>query len=383
MAKNIYNIEVYETKIEMRIVLSLALILTFSYHSSGQNLNRKIEFPNVDGYLTLKSDLHIHTVFSDGLVWPTIRVDEAVKDGLDVISMTEHIEYQPWKDDIPHPDRNRSYHIAKEAAKPHDLIVIHGTEITRDMPPGHANALFIKDVNAIMDSSVMKSYRKASDQGAFIFWNHPNWIVQQKDALPKVTEFHRKLIEEDLLHGIEVVNEMTFSEEAVRIALENNLTIMGTSDIHGLVDYQFRLDNGGHRPITLIFAKERTEESIKEALFAGRTVTWFDQILAGREDNMKLLVDSSLEFVNKKYIGDSDVLEYDIVNTSDATFYLKNTSPYDFYANTDIIEVEPQSTKRIKIITSQGDLKKEKLTFDVLNAVIDYKKNFEIGIWLD
>ena len=365
----------------MRVIIILLFFVL--NHGFAQDKNRKIEFPNVDGFLTLKADLHIHTIFSDGLVWPTIRVDEALKDGLDVISMTEHIEYQPWSDDVPNPDRNRSFHVAKEAAKPHNLIVIHGTEITRDMPPGHANALFVKDVNTIMDDDIITTYRNARKQGAFIFWNHPNWIPQQKNALPTVTEFHKKLIKEDLLHGIEVVNDLTFSEEGIRVALEHGLTIMGTSDIHGLIDYQFRLDNGGHRPISLIFAKERSEESIKEALFAGRTVAWYEKILAGREDNMKLLIDASLEFVNKRYIGDSEVLEYDIVNSSDATFYLQNTSPYDFYANTDIIEIIPHSTKRIQIITSQGDITKDKLTFEVLNAVIGYKKNYVIELQLE
>ena len=46
----------------------------------------------------------MHSVFSDGSVWPDIRVEEAKKDGLDVIAITEHLEYQPWKDDIPHPN---------------------------------------------------------------------------------------------------------------------------------------------------------------------------------------------------------------------------------------------------------------------------------------
>ncbi|NND33908.1 MAG: PHP domain-containing protein, partial [Saprospiraceae bacterium] len=99
--------------------------------------------------MTLKCDFHIHTVFSDGSVWPNIRVDEALKDGLDAISLTEHLEYQPHGEDIPHPDRNRSFEIAKEQAKAHDLLVIHGVEITRKLPPGHANAIFITDANAL------------------------------------------------------------------------------------------------------------------------------------------------------------------------------------------------------------------------------------------
>jgi len=36
----------------------------------------------------------MHTVFSDGHVWPSFRVNEAIRDGLDVISLTEHIDYE-------------------------------------------------------------------------------------------------------------------------------------------------------------------------------------------------------------------------------------------------------------------------------------------------
>ncbi|MGB1168372.1 MAG: PHP domain-containing protein, partial [Flavobacteriaceae bacterium] len=56
-----------------------------------------------EGQYWLSTDLHIHTVFSDGAVWPSIRVEEARREGLDLIAMTEHLEYQPHEEDIPHP----------------------------------------------------------------------------------------------------------------------------------------------------------------------------------------------------------------------------------------------------------------------------------------
>lgn len=363
------------------LIYSLSILLSFTL--SAQDTDRKIQFPDVEGYQTLICDFHIHTVFSDGHVWPTIRVEEAVKDGLDAIALTEHIEYQPWKADMNHEDRNRSYEIARQRAKPHDLIVIHGTEITRGMPPGHANALFVKDVNEIMVEDSLESYRIARSQGAFIFWNHPHWIVQQKDALPKLSDFHKKLIDEDLLHGLEVVNDLTFSEEGLGVANRNDLVVMGTSDIHGLVDYQYRIDEGGHRPVSLVLAKERTEESIKEALFSGRTITWYEDILAGKADNMNLLLDASLTFKNKGYIGDSKVLSIEITNHSDARFVLNNTSIYEFYSDTDVVVIEPHSTKKMEVITSRADVEADLLTFDVLNAKVDYKKTAEIEFSLE
>lgn len=363
----------------MKYFFSLSIIISVACLCIGQKQDRKITFPDVQGYKTLKCDLHIHTVFSDGYVWPNIRVDEAVRDGLDAIALTEHIEYQPKIKDIPHKDRNRSYEIAKEAAKPHDLIVIHGTEITRSMPPGHANALFVQDVNKIMVDDAYASYKEARAQGAFIFWNHPHWINQKKDGLPEVTEMHKKLIREDLLHGIEVVNDVTYSEEGIQLAQDYNLTMLGTSDIHGLIDYQYEVANGGHRPITLIFAKSRSEAGIKDALFEGRTITWFNNILTGNQKVMQLLMDASITVTNKGLIGDSDVLEIELSNSSDARLFLKNTSVYDFHKNTDIIELMPHGTTKLQVLLSRSK-NTEALTFEILNAVIGYKKHFNLSI---
>lgn len=348
----------------------------------SQDTDRKIVFPDLENYKTLKCDLHIHTVFSDGSVWPNIRVEEAVRDGLDAIALTEHIEYQPHKKDIPHPDRNRSYEIAKESAKPHDLLVIHGTEITRSLPPGHANALFVKDVNLIKNEDAMASYKAARAQGAYIFWNHPDWIKQQKDGIPVLSDFHKELISNDLLHGIEVVNDLTMSEEALKIAIEQGLTVMGTSDIHGLIDYQYEVAKGGHRPICLVFAKEKTEDAIKEALFAGRTVTWFNQILMGKSENMDALIGACLKVKRKGFIGDTSVLEVEFTNTSDALFHLENTSDYDFKAQGKLLTIEPQSTMIVEVVTGRGDISKDALTFNVLNAIIGYKKTAMVSFGL-
>jgi len=364
------------------MILVLAICIVPGAMQS-QDDSRKIDFPDAAPFLTLVTDLHIHTVFSDGYVWPTIRVDEAVRDGLDAIALTEHIEYQPWKEDVKHEDRNRSYQLASQAAKAHDLLVIHGAEITRSKPPGHANALFVKDVNALITEDAKESYRKAREQGAFIFWNHPHWVNQQKDAIPKLSPMHYELIEEDLLHGLEVVNDLTFSEEGMAIANNNDLVVIGTSDIHGLIDYQFDIPGGGHRPVTLVFAEERSVESIREALFAGRTVTWFNQLLAGKKENMKLLIDACLEFKSKDYVGDSELLQLVVRNRSDAKFILKNNSVYNFHRHSDLIEIEPQSRTVLQIVSARSPGLEAALSFEILNAVIGYKENYVLEIELE
>ena len=97
-----------------KLIYFLSLFFLFnSIHSQGV----KTFFKSPEGKFFISSDLHIHTVFSDGSVWPDIRVKEAIFDGLDVISLNEHREYQPHNKDIPHSDRNRSYQLVKEFAK--------------------------------------------------------------------------------------------------------------------------------------------------------------------------------------------------------------------------------------------------------------------------
>jgi len=103
----------------LHLGLFSTLVLTAQNHSHTGD--EAFQYPDIEGYLTLKTDLHMHSVFSDGSVWPDIRVQEALMDGLDAIAITEHLEYQPHLADIPHPDRNRAIALAQQEAKDHDL----------------------------------------------------------------------------------------------------------------------------------------------------------------------------------------------------------------------------------------------------------------------
>jgi hypothetical protein len=53
---------------------------------------RELQFPAPPGYQTLVCDFHMRTVFSDGYVWPTVRVGEAWCEGLKLTAITDHIE---------------------------------------------------------------------------------------------------------------------------------------------------------------------------------------------------------------------------------------------------------------------------------------------------
>ena len=381
--------------------LILTIIYSQSFSQERENYTRKLFFPDIKNYRTLLTDFHQHTVFSDGLVWPTIRVEEAIKDGLDAISLTDHLEYQPFSKDIPNPDRNRVYNVAKSFADNQNkslerkLIVVNGQEITRSMPPGHVNAIFLNDANKLLHpKDSLNAILEANKQNAFVFWNHPAWPAQRSDGIAKLDEFHKYLIREKLLHGIEVVNELYYSEEALDIALKNNLTIMGTSDIHGLVDWLFKVPDDdevsnkyfpGHRPITIIFSKDKTKEAIKEALFEGRTAVFYNEMLIGKEENLKPLVEKCLVINNIKDLelgysedGKSTIKKVEIKNISDAPFILKNLNSFTFETHGDIISIMPNSIHTLSVKT-KGEALKE-LKFEVQNGIIAPTKYLKISL---
>ncbi len=267
-------------------------ILALSLTTKSQ-VRDTIRIPDIPGYMTLKYDPHIHTVFSDGTVWPTVRVNEAWREGLDGISITDHIEYRPYRNDVV-SDHNRAYEVARPLADQLDILLIHGTEITRAMPPGHFNAIFLKDANKIDVEDWRDALRAAKAQDAFIFWNHPGWARQQPDTTLWFEE-HTWLLENGMLHGIEVVNGGTYYPEAHMWCIEKNLTMIGSTDVHGPINLDYDIHGGERRPMTLVFAKERTSDGIREALFARRTAVYFqDKIVAPREI-LEALFKESLE----------------------------------------------------------------------------------------
>ncbi len=361
------------------LLLHLSNFAIAQHHSHAGE--RAIDFPDIEGYKTLKTDLHIHTVFSDGYVWPTIRVQEALKDGLDAIAMTDHIEYQPHKNDIPHPDRNRSYEIALQEAKNHDLLVINGSEITRSEPVGHNNAIFLSDANALLEDDAEDAFIAANDQGAFVFWNHPAWVAQSKKGLPIFSDFQRQRVQSRQLHGIEVINSIDYAEEALQIALDHNLTIMGTSDIHGLIDWDY-IHKDKTRPVTLVFAEEKSLESIKEALFDRRTVAAYTDLLVGREEFLIPLLESCLRVNSASYDGDSQILSVELENLSSSDLIAENNMTYTFYNEPPLFTVKAKDKIILKVKTLEN-LSSLSLDLIIKNAYSAPKQNPILKIPVD
>ncbi len=362
-----------------------ALALAHGSASSGNGGERRIEFPDAGGYQTLVVDLHTHSVFSDGHVWPRIRVAEANRDGLDALAITEHLEWQPHRADIPNPDRNRAYEAAVESLGDSDLLVIPGAEITRNAPAGHMNAIFIRDANALIQAAdppqdpgafyahagqwpAQAAVEAANAQDAFVFWNHAWWTRAQSDGIARMNEFHRANAANGLLHGIEIANGQSYSEEAFRIALDHGLTLLGVSDVHNLIDWDYAPHEGGHRPVTLVLATERSVAAIREALFERRTLVWFRNLLMARPPEMDAMLAASLVPTQASYQGDTALLQVTIENRSDARFELNNRSPYSFVEYADRLVVPPHGELTVHVRTGTR-LADVTLAFDVENAL--------------
>ena len=307
--------------------------------------------PNVGEYQVLKCDFHMHTVFSDGNVWPSIRNQEAWEEGIDAYAITDHIEYTPHKADV-NVNHNRGYELLKESAEKSNLILVKGTEITRNTPPGHFNAIYIDDATDFIEERSTNEFdreavMKAAEQDAFIFWNHPGWqpgIGGSYEWIPFVDDLYKN----KALHGIEVVNGFGIHMKALDWCLDKGLTVMGTTDIHNLVahDYDFSKDYV-HRTMTLVLAKERSAESIREALDEGRTVAWASKYLLGKEENVRNLFYSCVELMPSHYTevrnNGIKINHYEIRNNSDLYFEL---SLSDGSATKNVV-LYPRSTQLI------------------------------------
>lgn len=299
----------------------------------------KCNIPNIPGYVTLKGDFHNHTVFSDGTVWPTTRIEEAYYDDLDIISITDHAATRHRKQvqkgyfNGDKCDFNASYELARDAAKKYGILVIHGIEVTNGARifPGHFNTHFITDGNAVTaacesqdavikdktkkeEAGIFNALTEARKQGSFNVWNHPNWDAQAPNET-KWWDIQTRVYEAGMMQGIEIINQLCgFCPEAFHWAMEKDLTIVSGTDCHDSMSKLVAYMCGEYRPMTLVFAKERTLESVREALENHRTAVFCDGCVYGKAEFLEPLVKACVEMSEVKY--SKDKISFSLKNVS-------------------------------------------------------------------
>ena len=333
------------------ITLFICLI-TSTIFSQSVNLNDtntpKIQIPDIPGFITMKCDFHMHTIFSDGVVWPTVRVDEALAEGLDAISITDHVE---WGRKYVEHNHAVSYEMALNRAKGSELVIIPGGEISAS--PDHFNALYLTDQNAKALEDTIPAIRiaAANQQNAFVFWNHPGWTAKYKDGNMPWNEEFITLAKNNDFHGIEICNGDGYWEGAFKLAREYGLTLIGSSDIHGVSYYRYLPDK--HRTVTLVFSKERSPEGVREALENQRTVVYQGDHLVGDAKFLKPLFFESLE-ISAEYRKGTTIAGITITNNSDLDFYCENTGKYLFYNSTHFFTLKAHSTTRVGVKVNEN-----------------------------
>ncbi|MBO5860052.1 MAG: histidinol-phosphatase [Alistipes sp.] len=344
-----------------------------------ETLREEFIIPNVNGYKVLKSDLHAHTIFSDGSVTPEYRVREAWVDGLDVLAITEHIEYRPhegvmtsylkgfFQGEPNKPngkilsDLNVSNSRAVAAAVGYGITIIPGAEITRDQNKiGHYNALFVKDVNTIYDPDPAVSMKKAREQGALIMHNHPGWIRKNVDMI----EFEKQVYGENLIDGIEIMNGTEFYPPIITRAQEKNFFMAANTDIHGTTTMDYVV-GGQQRNMTLILAKENTLPAIKDALKARRTLAYSFGTVAGEEQLIKDFFMACVKFETFRVDGNGK-RTMRMTNNSSVPFILK------FGGNP--VQLRPFTSRNVSVA------KDAELKFTVENMWIPGEKHPEIKL---
>lgn len=263
--------------VQISLMLCVLLLAVFFCHAQT-GVRTPINIPAIPGFEVLACDFHMHTVFSDGNVWPTVRVEEAWQEGLHGLAISDHIEYLPHKKDVL-PDHNKPFTLAKGRAASLNMLLVKASEITRGIPPGHFNTLFMKDCKALDTPEFMDAINAAKAQGAFIFWNHPPFQQEGNKAIWH--DIHTELCEKGLIHGIEIVNGKNYYPTVHQWCLDRKLTMIGNSDTHQPIAMDYDFAKGAHRPMTFVLARQKTKAAIKEALFARRTLVWWKTLLIG------------------------------------------------------------------------------------------------------
>ncbi|MBM3736373.1 MAG: hypothetical protein FJW39_11360 [Acidobacteria bacterium] len=275
---------------------------------------RELQFPPLGEYRVVTGDFHIHTLYSEGTVMPSVRLYEAWTEGVDVVAITDHAEF--LRTSLPEK-RGRAFEEVRELAAAMGLLLIRGAEVSTvysadgelmSQVTARKNTdfivLFVEDENALF-APFDVAMERARSQGCINIWAHPG---------PEWGPIPQKFLEMGWLHGVEMRNTVTsagttveqfagshFYPQAAVWAREKGLSLIASSDVHSPA--QFERPTGALRDFTLLLVKEPTQAGVREALLARRTMAWFDGMVWGRGEDLALLARHSLRIAPMRVDG--------------------------------------------------------------------------------
>ena len=234
-----------------------------------------------------------------------------------------------------------------------ELTIIKGCEISREpVHIGHYCALFTKDNNAIYSRDDEQVIRNARAQGAIITHNHPGWERTTCD----MSEFHKKVYAEGLIDGVEVTNGASFYPEMVARAIERKLYMVSATDIHAATANVYGKHNF-YRDMTLIFAKDKSEKSLRKALLSQKTLGYCGGNIIGEESLLAKFFQAS---VTAKYIT---------TTKKGVQIALTNNTSFDYTLSYNGAKVALPAFRTVKTYVKEGNV-----AFCVENMIhVDYQ----------
>jgi hypothetical protein len=183
------------------------------------------------------------------------------------------------------------------------------------------------------------------------------------------------------------VNEYSFYPKAFQWALDKKLTILGNSDVHSPIHQTYDLAQGEHRPVTLVFAKKKSEQAIKEALLARRTAVYHNDLLIGEEQFLKPIFEQSIEILNSSVsIKGTGRATVQIKNRSDLIFDLVAENNIDEFSVPEELKLCPDKTITFQLkgkSKTMSGKKKFAIPFAVKNLLIAPEKGLPIVLTVE
>jgi hypothetical protein len=165
------------------------------------------------------------------------------------------------------------------------------------------------------------------------------------------------------------------------------MTMIGVSDVHGPIGMSYRFERGEHRPLTLVFVTERTEQGIRDALFDRRTAIYWKEIVIGEEQFLRPLFKECLEVLTPKITLRGTRSAYlQISNPSDLPLKLASSYKGDKLRMPEHITLHPDKTVSFSIrATSRSFSGNERvqLPFIVENFYVAPEKGMPVQLPID
>ena len=131
--------------------------------------------------------------------------------------------------------------------------------------------------------------------------------------------------------------------------------------------------------MTFVLCKNNRTEEVKKALFEGKTMVWFKELMIGKEEHLLEVVKANLSASNPTYKDDELIAKVILKNHSANTLHLKYTGPFTFHQDGTIFKIEPYNEKSIYIKTLEIKTSLQ-LPFELLNGIIGQKKYLNLTI---